>query len=94
MVIGVCTINLHIPHSRSLKAKRRVLKSITAKVRNQFNVSIAEIDANDAWQAAVLGLACVCNDAPYAHGLLERVVHTIANSRFDAEVLDYQIEIL
>jgi uncharacterized protein YlxP (DUF503 family) len=94
MVIGVCTINLHIPESRSLKAKRRVLKSITAKVRNQFNVSIAEIDANDAWQAAVLGIACVSNDATYAHGLLERVVQTIANSRFDAEVLDYHIEIL
>jgi uncharacterized protein YlxP (DUF503 family) len=94
MVIGVCTVTLHIPQSQSLKAKRRVLKSITAKVRNQFNVSIAEIDANDAWQGAVLGVACVSNDAPYAHGLLERVVQTISNSRFDADVVDYEIEIL
>jgi uncharacterized protein YlxP (DUF503 family) len=94
MVIGVCTVTLHIPQSQSLKAKRRVIKSIIARVRNQFNVSIAEIDANDAWQRAVLGLACVSNDAPYAHGLLERVVQTISNSRSDADVVDYEIEIL
>jgi uncharacterized protein YlxP (DUF503 family) len=94
MVIGVCTVTLHIPQSQSLKAKRRVIKSIIARVRNQFNVSIAEIDANDAWQAAVLGLACVSNDAPYAHGLLERVVQSISNSRSDADVVDYEIELL
>ncbi len=94
MVIGVCTLTLHIPESHSLKAKRRVIKSITARVRNQFNVSIAEVDANDVWQSAVLGIACVSKDAAYAHGLLERVVQTISNSRFDADVSDYQIEIL
>jgi hypothetical protein len=94
MVIGVCTITLHIPQSRSLKSKRRVIKSIAARVRNQFNVSIAEIDANDAWQGAVLGVACVSNEGAHAHGLLEHVVQTISNSRFDADVVDYEIEIL
>jgi uncharacterized protein YlxP (DUF503 family) len=94
LVIGVCTLTLHIPESQSLKAKRRVIKSITARVRNQFNVSIAEVDANDVWQSAVLGIACVSKDATYAHGLLERVVQTISDSRFDADVTDYDIEIL
>jgi len=90
----VCTLTLHIPESQSLKAKRRVIKSITARVRNQFNVSIAEVDAHGVWQSAVLGMACVSKDASYAHGLLERVVQTISNSRFDADVADYEIEIL
>lgn len=94
MVIGVCTVVLEIPASHSLKDKRRVVKSILAKVRNQFNVSIAEVGANDSWRSAVLGIACVSNDAPYAHGLLTKTVETIRNSRFDAEVADYNIEIL
>ncbi len=94
MVIGVCTLVLDINSSHSLKDKRRVVKSILAKVRNQFNVSIAEVDANDAWQSAVLGIACVSNDASHAHGLLTKVVETIINSRFDAQVAEYEIEIL
>jgi len=94
MVIGVCTLVLDIPGSHSLKDKRRVVKSILAKVRNQFNVSIAEVDANDAWQSAVVGIACVSNDAAYAHGLLTKIVETITNTRFDAQVAEYNIEIL
>jgi len=94
MVIGVCTVLLEIPASQSLKAKRRVVKSILAKVRNQFNVSIAEVDANDAWQSAVIGIACVSNDASRVHGILTKIVESITNSRFDADVVDYQIEIL
>ena len=94
MVIGICTLALDIPHSKSLKDKRRVVKSITSRVRNQFNVSIAEVDALDVWQSAVIGIACVSNDASYAHGLLEKVVQMTSNSRFDAEVSDYEIEIL
>ena len=94
MVIGVCTVVLQIPASQSLKAKRRVVKSILAKVRNQFNVSIAEVDANDAWQSAVIGIACVSNDASRVHGILTKIVESITNSRFDADVVEYQIEIL
>jgi uncharacterized protein YlxP (DUF503 family) len=94
MVVGVCTVVLEIPASHSLKDKRRVVKSILGKVRNQFNVSAAEVEANDSWHSAVLGVACVSSDAPYAHGLLTRVVDMISNSRFDAEVADYSIEIL
>jgi len=71
-----------------------VVKSIVTRVGHQFNVSIAEVDAHDAWQSAVLGIACVSNDASHAHGLLTKVVDMIANSRFDAQLLDYQIEML
>ena len=85
---------MDIPHSRSLKDKRRAVKSIIGKVRNRFNVSIAEVDANDVWQSAVIGMACVSNDAAHAHGLLEKAVQMICNTRLDAELADYQIEIL
>ena len=70
------------------------MKSILAKVRNKYNVSIAEVDANDVWQSAVIGIACVSNDATRAHRLLIKIVEMIGNSRFDAEVAEYQIEML
>ncbi|MFQ6058635.1 MAG: DUF503 domain-containing protein [Anaerolineae bacterium] len=93
MVIGTCTIELRLPGNGSLKGKRRVIKSIIARVRNHFNVAIAEVDALDAWQAATLGVACVSNSADHAHSVLSKVVGLIENSRFDVEVLDYQIEV-
>jgi uncharacterized protein YlxP (DUF503 family) len=63
-----------------------------ARVRKDFNVSIAEVDQQDSWQAATLGIACVSADSAYAHGLLSRVVEAIQSYRLDAEVIDYTIE--
>jgi uncharacterized protein YlxP (DUF503 family) len=94
MAVGVCTIYLHIPANHSLKGKRRVLKALIARVRKDFNVSIAEVDQQDAWQAATLGVACVASDSPYAHGLLTKVVQAVSAYRLDAEVVDFEIEIL
>ncbi len=92
MVIGVCTIYLRIPANHSLKGKRQVLRSLISRVRKDFNVSIAEVDQQDSWQAATLGIACVSGDSAYAHGLLSRVVEAILSYRLDAEVIDYSIE--
>jgi len=92
--VGVCTIELRLPGNDSLKGKRRILKSITARVSREFNVSIAEVDAQDTWQRAVLGVACVSSSASYAHRQLERVVQWIETNRLDLELLDYQIELL
>lgn len=94
MHIGVCTIELRLPGNGSLKGKRRILKSITARVSREFNVSIAEVDAQNMWQRAVLGVACVSSSASYAHRQLERVVQWIESNRLELELLDYQIELL
>ena len=94
MHVGVCTIELRLPGNGSLKGKRSILKSITVRVSREFNVSIAEVDAQDTWQRAVLGVACVSSSASYAHRQLERVVQWIETNRLDLELLDYQIELL
>jgi len=94
MHIGVCTIELRLPGNGSLKGKRSILKSITTRISREYNVSIAEVDAQDLWQRAVLGVACVSSSAPYAHGQMERVVQWIEHNRPDVELLDYQIEML
>ena len=94
MNIGVCQINLRLPGNRSLKDKRQVIKSITSRVGNRFNVSVAETGDNDLWQVATLGIACVSNDGRHANEMLSKIVDFISTSHFDVEILDYKIEIL
>ena len=94
MNVGVCRIKLRLPENMSLKGKRRVLKSITTQVRSKFNVSVAEVDDQDIWQLATLGVCCVSNDKRHANEILSKVVNFITNNRFDIEMLDYEIEIL
>ncbi len=93
MVVGVCTVYLDIPGCHSLKEKRRIVKSLLARLRNDFQVSAAEVDANDQWQHAVIGIAIVSNDSGHAHRLLTKAVRSIERSRLDAQVADYKIEI-
>ena len=94
MNIGVCKISLRFPENQSLKGKRQILKSITTRVGNQFNVSVAEVDDHDSWQLATVGVCCVSNSKPHTNEVLSKVVDFIAGSRFDVEILDYEIEIL
>ncbi len=94
MIVGVCRVKLHLPGNLSLKGKRQVLKSITTRVRNKFNVSVAEIDDNNLWQLATLGICCVSNNKRHTNEVLSKVMDFIVGSRFEVEVVDYEIEIL
>jgi uncharacterized protein YlxP (DUF503 family) len=94
MNVGVCRIELRLPENLSLKGKRQVLKSITTRTQNKFNVSAAEVDNHDRWQLATLGICCVSNDKRYTNEVLSKVVDFVVNTRFDVEILDYEIEIL
>jgi len=94
MNVGVCKVRLRLPGNQSLKDKRRVMKSIIARVAGKFDVSIAEVDDNDLWQVATLGISYVSNDNRHANEVLSRIVDFIVGGRFEVEVLDYNIEIL
>jgi len=94
MNVGVCRISLRLPENQSLKGKRQVLKSIITRIRNQFNVSVAEVDDHDLWQLATIGICCVSNDKRYTNQVLSKVVDFIAGSRFEVEILGHEIEIL
>jgi len=94
MNVGVCKIRLRLPENLSLKGKRQVLKSITNQVGNKFNVSVAEVDDQDLWQLATLGICYVSNNKRFTNQVLSKVVDFIANRRFEIEILDYEIEIL
>ena len=94
MNVGMCRVRLRLPENLSLKGKRRVLKSITTRVRSKFNVAVAEVDDQDLWQLATLGICCVSNDKRHANEVLSKVADFIINSRFEVEILDYEIEVL
>jgi hypothetical protein len=94
MHVGICKIHFRLPENSSLKGKRQVVKPIAARIRNKFNVSVAEVDNLDRWQLATLGICCVSNDSRYTNEVLSRVVTFVINSRFEVEILDYEIEIL
>ncbi len=94
MHIGVCRLMTHLPESGSLKAKRQVARSLTTRLRNQFNVAVAEVDDNDLWQRLTLGVCCVSNDSSHANEMLSRVVSFVEQFRGDLELLDYETEII
>ncbi len=75
----------------SLKAKRKVVKSILARVKNNFNVAIAEVDYHDKWQRSVLGVAVVSTAQDHANSILSKVVNFV-ESMYLADLVDYQIE--
>ena len=77
MVVGVCTVELFIPESQSLKDKRQVLLSLKDRLHGKFNLSVAEVEDQDLWQKAVLGMACVANDAGHVEQVLEQALNII-----------------
>jgi uncharacterized protein YlxP (DUF503 family) len=93
MVVGVCTLELSMPHSASLKDKRQVVKSLVSRLRNEFNVSVAEVGAQDQWQWAVIGVACISGDRDYAQGLLSQVINWVENSHLDCDLADYHTQL-
>ena len=93
MVVGVCRVVLHLPENDSLKTKRQFVKSVLGRVRHRFEVSAAEIEAQDQWQIATLGIGCVGSDARLLNQILSKVVDFIERDRPELPILDYQIEI-
>ena len=93
MIVGLCTIELHFPDSHSLKAKRQVLVSLKDRLRDKFNVSVAEVGDQDLWQRTVLGIACVANERSYVNQVLDHAVNLI-RSIPTVEIMQFRIELL
>lgn len=93
MVVGVMTVKLRAPWVHSLKEKRMTLRSIKDRVKNKYNVSIAEVEDMDLHQSIVLGVSCVSTNKAHANSMLDDVLNFI-ETNFDTEMLDYQIELV
>jgi uncharacterized protein YlxP (DUF503 family) len=90
----VLRFTLRIPESGSLKDKRQVVRSVSQRIRNRFQVAVAEVDDNDAWQIATLGVACVANTAKHCDEVLREIVSYVEESRLDAEVTDIVTDVI
>jgi uncharacterized protein YlxP (DUF503 family) len=93
MNVGILQLALLVRSAHSLKEKRRVIKSLKERLRNAFNISIAEVGSQDLWQSADLGVAMVGTDAKFVNQVLSQVMNHIEDER-DVEVVDSQMEIL
>ncbi len=94
MTVGLCRVSLRLPENQSLKGKRQLLKSLIARLHNRLNVSVAEIGDHDSWQIASIGISCVSTDERHTSQVLAGVVAFIQSERLDAELVDFQTEIL
>ena len=94
MNVGICKVKLRLPDNLSLKGKRQVVKSLIARLKNKFNISVAEVEDNDLWQLATIAICFVSNDKRFTNEVLSKAVELVVNSQGDFEMLDYEIEIL
>ena len=81
MVVGLLQIEMHVPNAHSLKDKRSVLKSLKDQLRGRFNVAVAELDSNEKWQRATMGLSTLGEDRAYVEGLLKQATEWLRNTR-------------
>jgi uncharacterized protein YlxP (DUF503 family) len=93
MVIGLLTLELHFPGARSLKDKRQALRSLETRLRNRFNVALAEVEHQDLWQRARLAVVSVNTDHVHLESTLQSVAGEAGTAR-DIELLDAHVETL
>ena len=80
IIVGLCTVELFIADSQSLKDKRQVLLSMKDRLQQKFNLSVAEVDGQDLWQKAVLAFACVANEGRYVNQVLDQALNLIRSN--------------
>jgi len=93
MVTGLGVITFRLHDCRSLKGKRKIVKSIIAQLRNNFNVSVAEVGSNDVYQKAVIGLALVGNNRMVINSKIDKIFN-LADELGLAEIIDSDMEII
>ena len=86
-------VRIRIPESASLKDKRQVIRSLSQRIRNTYQTAVAEVDDNEAWQIATLGIAVVANTHRHCEEVLNAIEAHIRETRLDAEIIDLQIDI-
>lgn len=93
MVAGLGIITFRLHDCRSLKGKRKVVKSIISQLRNNFNVAVAEVGSNDIYQRAEIGFAVVGNDRTVINSKIDKIFN-LADELGLAEVIDSEMEII
>ncbi len=93
MIVGSCEIELLIYESNSLKEKRHVLKSIIERIKSRFNVSVAEVEYNDLWNRALIGIAVVSNEKALCESVILKIIDFIENDE-RVEIIRHTMEVI
>jgi uncharacterized protein YlxP (DUF503 family) len=93
MVVGLGTITFRLQDCRSLKGKRKIVKSIISRLRNNFNASVAEVESNDIYQKAVIGFSLVGNNRKVINSKIDKMFN-LAEELNLAEIIDSEMEII
>ena len=92
MAVAIGTLKISMPEARSLKDKRQIVKSLKDRVRREFNVSVAEMDLQDLWQVAVLGVSAISPDGKFAEAVIAKVAD-FARSDRRLYVTSFEVEV-
>lgn len=90
MVIGSLVLEVYIPQAHSLKEKRMVIRPIIEKLRNKFNVSVAEVDNQDSWQSATIAVVTVSTDKKHMEKILQQVIKFLDENFPDLHINIYK----
>lgn len=93
MVVGTLKIVFLLEDNRSLKGKRKIVRSMVDKVKARFNVSVAEVGANDKWQRIELGLSTVGNERGHVDSALNNIL-SFLEAMYLAQLVDFKLEIV
>ncbi len=93
MLLGTCTVNLYFPDSHSLKDKRSIIKGLKLRIRNNFNVSVSEINNYVLWKNTTLGIACIGNDKKYLSNVLDEAIKFIEKQN-KLQLINFKIDVL
>jgi len=93
MPVGLLTLEIYIPESHSLKDKRQVLRSLKDRLRARFNVAVAELDHNDTWQRAQVGVVSLSNNAAHLEQSLQTIFQEAENI-LGRDLVDHSLELL
>ena len=93
MIIGIAKLYIFIPDSSNLKEKRMVLRSLKNRLRNNFNISIIELDSQDKWQRSTLALAVIGTEKSKTNSLISNIINYIEQNK-QIQLLDYEMEMI
>jgi uncharacterized protein YlxP (DUF503 family) len=91
MPVGVLTLEIQIPYAHSLKEKRAVLRKVQGRIRARFNVAVAELDHQDVWQRATLGVVSISSSQKLLDSVFQQVLAEAERTLGD-DVADHYLE--
>ena len=93
-LLGTLSIHLHLPGCASLKEKRGRIKPLMARLRREFNLSVAEVDLQDTWQQAVIGCAMIGNEQAHLESVMQIVARWVDANWTDGDVIAQKVELI